>query len=318
MRLRLSLFTGILIAAGSLFAQSALAQELDPILHPPEFVPNFGAFTSGYSQMPYYQEDILLMHRSAGNYGGDIDWAAGPRLVLGIPLGDLGAIEFAYFGLYNLNRSLVAPGAATADVGGNTGTGLNNRADYRSVVNNGELNYRCWLTPGFSLVTGFRYLNWHENLNTAFDPVNPFAGVVVPPGSVTQAVHTSNNLYGFQIGAEWKTAVTDRFGLEIAGKTGIFDARNEMDATASVPGFGTFNASASSSRAAFIGELGLIGTYRCTDYLKLRAGYELMWVEGLALAPDQVTTANFAGPSTVSNHGGVFLHGAVMGLEYRW
>jgi hypothetical protein len=44
----------------------------------------------------------------------------------------------------------------------------------------------------------------------------------------------------------------------------------------------------------------------------------VMWVEGIALAPDQANAANFPGASSVNNRGGVFLHGAVLGMELKW
>jgi hypothetical protein len=55
-----------------------------------------------------------------------------------------------------------------------------------------------------------------------------------------------------------------------------------------------------------------------TPYCNVRAGYQVMWVEGIGLAPDQVNPANFLGAPSVNNRGGVFLHGAVLGMELRW
>ena len=77
-------------------------------------------------------------------------------------------------------------------------------------------------------------------------------------------------------------------------------------------------AGAGNTRTSMIAELGLIGTYSVTGYLKLRAGYQVMWIEGLALAPDQISSVNFVGASSISNRAGVFLHGAIAGAELRW
>jgi hypothetical protein len=314
MRFDLSSVAAMLIAAGCIVS-SAHAQDFGALLQAPVDIPPLPSAGPGYSMLPYLQEEAILMHRSAGGFDGSIDWAAGPRFVLGIPVGEATTVEFGYFGLYNMNGSTFSAAPATVDVGAAPTTAINNRADYRSVLNNGELGLRHWLTPQFSVLAGFRYLNWHEDLNAAFDPLTPIAGV---PGSANTFVHTSNNLYGFQLGANWTAMLTDRFGIDIGGKAGIFGARTAFDANTSLPGLGAFSTSDSTTRASFVGELGVVGTYNLTSYMKLRAGYQVMWVEGVALAPDQFNGATFTGTSGVSNRAGVFLHGAVVGLEYRW
>jgi len=51
----------------------------------------------------------------------------------------------------------------------------------------------------------------------------------------------------------------------------------------------------------------------------IRAGYNLIWIDGLALAPNQFdfSVADNAG-SALASGGGVFLNGANLGLEARW
>jgi hypothetical protein len=256
---------------------------------------------NGYSILNYYQTDAVVMRRSAGSFnGGEPDWSIGPRLILGRGLSDRDAIEIGYFAQYQMNGSFFTPGV--------NGITANNREDYRSEMNSAELNWRHWLMPDLSVIAGFRYLNWHENLNAAFDTVNP-----LPPGSVNQVYHTSNNLFGFQTGGDWKHHFNDKFGIELGAKVGVYGTRTEMDGS-----LGALQTTAASSRASFVGELGLIGTYNLTTYLNVRAGYQVMWVEGIALAPDQANAANFLGSPSVSNRGGVFLHGGVLGLELKW
>jgi hypothetical protein len=267
---------------------------------------NQPAAMNGYSILNYYQTDAIAMRRSAGSFnGGELDWSVGPRIVLGRGLSDRDAFEIGYFAQYQMNGNVFVPGGA--------GFNVNNRADYRSELNSAELNYRHWFTPELSVLAGFRYLNWHENLNTAFDTASP-----LPPGTVNQVYHTSNNLFGLQTGGDWKHCFNDKFGIELGAKAGVYGTHVEMDGTVNVPGIGILSTNANSSRASFVGELGLIGTYKVTTYLNARAGYQVMWVEGIALAPDQVTPANFLGAPSVNNRGSVFLHGAVLGLELRW
>ena len=181
---------------------------------------------NGNCILNYYQTDAVVMRRSAGSFnGGEPDWSIGPRLILGRGMSDRDAIEIGYFAQYQMNANVFAPGV--------NGFTANNREDYRSEMNSAELNWRHWLTPELSVIAGFRYLNWHENLNAAFDTVSP-----LPPGSVNQAYHTSNNLFGFQTGGDWKHAFNDRFGIEIGSKVGVYGTRTEMDGTLGIPGIG--------------------------------------------------------------------------------
>ena len=71
---------------------------------------------------------------------------------------------------------------------------------------------------------------------------------------------------------------------------------------------------------AFEGELNLSGIFRINDVWSLKAGYSVMWIEGLALAPDQLDFNFAVSPSgnTLTSDGGMFIHGANVGLEARW
>ena len=256
---------------------------------------------NGVCILNYYVEDAVIMHRSSGPFAGDVDWSAGPRLLLGRGLSDRDAFEFAYFAQYDMNGSFFNPGGPP--------TMMNQRQDYRSEFNSFELNYRHWFLPELSLIAGFRYVNWHEDLNAAFDTA---------PGPVNLVDHTSNNLFGFQIGGDWKQKFGDRFGIELGGKAGIYGNRSELDGSGFVPGVGSGDVNTAAWRTAFVGELSLVGTYNLTTYLKFRAGYEAMWIQGLALAPDQISPTNFLAAPSINSRGGVFLHGAIVGLELQW
>ena len=113
-----------------------------------------------------------------------------------------------------------------------------------------------------------------------------------------------------------------RFGWEATGKAGIFG--NDAQQKQSVTDFPNFprrpTVSSGGGVMAFVGELNLSGLYRLTDVWNIRAGYSILWIEGLALAPDQLDFNFAASPSgnQLHNGGGMFLHGANVGLEARW
>jgi hypothetical protein len=73
----------------------------------------------------------------------------------------------------------------------------------------------------------------------------------------------------------------------------------------------------SRSDVAAVIEFGVTGKYMITPHFWLNAGYDLMWVTGLALAPEQMDFS--ARPSGHLNTGGtVFYHGLTAGFEWTF
>ena len=55
-----------------------------------------------------------------------------------------------------------------------------------------------------------------------------------------------------------------------------------------------------------------------TDHLALRGGYRLLWLDGVALASDQLAVSDFANGSGFNDSGNVFYHGAFAGFELAY
>jgi len=163
---------------------------------------------------------------------------------------------------------------------------------------------------------GFRYLNYGEQFNIASQRT---VGGLPETGSYN--VRTANHLYGMQVGARTRRT-QGRFGYEAGGKAGLFG--NDSQQTQSVTDFPNFplrpTVSNSSAVAAFLGEANLTGLYRLNNVWNVRAGYNVIWIQGLALAPNQLNF-NFASAqagSQLNNSSGLLLHGFNVGLEARW
>ncbi len=170
---------------------------------------------------------------------------------------------------------------------------------------------RC--CDGMSLSYGFRYVDLDESLR--FVDNNP-----------SIATFTADNaLYGFQLGVDaplWD----DGCGLRIDGlaKAGVY--LNDVEATVFAFSGGATQrfGNASETSAAFVGELGLTAVYDLSCCLSLRAGYQLLYLDGVALAADQVSnTGNLGGvagppiPVTVDSSS-LLYHGLNVGIERRW
>ena len=182
---------------------------------------------------------------------------------------------------------------------------------YESELDNVEANFRRRMNNNWiTLLAGFRYLRLDESLHSNMVPTGP--------GTTEQfLVNTDNNLYGFQIGADIVLYGSCDCCIRGIAKAGLYgnDAGNRS--AIRNPG-GAIRINDSDSRAAFVGELGVTGTCRLTDRWNLTGSYMLLWIDGVALASDQVSASNFgfANPRGVNTSGDVFYHGFTVGLEF--
>jgi hypothetical protein len=65
--------------------------------------------------------------------------------------------------------------------------------------------------------------------------------------------------------------------------------------------------------------VGLNATWRLNQNWGIRGGYQVYWLEGVALAPDQVLSTDLANQTGgIDPNGHLFLHGANVGLEAAW
>ncbi len=188
--------------------------------------------------------------------------------------------------------------------------------DYATRLYNAELNARWNPCRQVTLLAGFRWIELRENLQGALEP--PSISWEPPFWNTT----TENNLYGFQIGADGKIFESGRFSLDGLVKAGVFD--NNADETTGVSVYKVVRpSSAWSKHASFVGEAGLQCNYQLAKSLVLKAGYEALWLQGVALAPGQIEETYMPRPKTaiaagVNCDSSVFYHGATAGLEYSF
>lgn len=163
---------------------------------------------------------------------------------------------------------------------------------------------------------GFRYINFSDRINLSAQ--RTVGGL---PENGTYNTSTDNNLYGAQLGAKLRRT-SGRFGWDASGFAGIFG--NDASQTQSVTDFPNFpirpTVSSQEGGVAFVGGGNLSGLYSLNQAWNLKAGYSALWIDGLALAPDQLDfdLASAQGGSALNNGGGLLLHGVNVGLEARW
>jgi hypothetical protein len=233
--------------------------------------------------------------------------AAGPDITLLTPIGASLEAEVRFFCVtgWNNSRSASDPSGVQLEGYGLTAPGLSERIDYSSRLYNLEINLRPRIAEGLPLVIGFRTLQLHEWLEAWREG----------PEQVIVGTSVSNFLYGLQVGAEPYLLGGGVLQLNALVKAGIYG--NVASQTSFSPVTET-TVSASQDRVSFVGDVGLTLVYRFSQFFEVRAGYELLWIEGVALAPEQSTSTGLPLPASASVHcsAGSFYQGATVALGF--
>ena len=181
-----------------------------------------------------------------------------------------------------------------------------------------EANGRLALSSRVTVLAGFRWLQLNDNLLGTLTPVK-----IIPPFWNTS---TENNLFGAQLGVEGKILELGRFSLNGLIKAGLFDNDATQSTGVSLQKQ-VYPSGASGDYPAFVSEAGVQLKYQVSQGLALKAGYELLWLDGVALAPGQIketiATEHIPPPSTVQALGinsgsNILFQGFTAGFEYSF
>jgi hypothetical protein len=224
-------------------------------------------------------------------------------------------VELAYMQVDGFEATRTDPGFVSMVTDGTGGNYIvtDASARYNSALYSGELNLRKQWRDGITLLSGFRMLELDENLNTA-------GTAVVGSELVTLDVNAYNHLYGFQVGAD--VEVYNYGGplqINTICKAGVYQNYASQNIRRIDTGVSDEMLGATRERTAFMGEVGVVATYSITKRLAFRATVQAVWLEGIALAPEQIGESNFrTSEAYVDAAGGVFYYGGGLGLEYRF
>ncbi|MEZ6064438.1 MAG: hypothetical protein R3B90_01745 [Planctomycetaceae bacterium] len=160
-----------------------------------------------------------------------------------------------------------------------------------------------------------------------YDAINP----AVPTLDRISALfngQTDNELNGLQLSAAARMVPSEIFEFEVFGRLGLFHNRASGGYAELLAGGGTDNSNYLRSfvndreRGSFGANFGIKGLLNITDYISLTAGYEVLVLTNIALAPDQIGNVQrdlFGNPHYALNASGLFFgHGGNLGLEIRW
>ncbi len=185
-------------------------------------------------------------------------------------------------------------------------------------------------TRTYSYLAGVRYMRLNEILNIGATDIPNTGDTVNPTLDGVYNVRTNNDLTGGQLGASigYETA---RWSLGSSVKGGAFWNRMDLRSNFSV---GTQDTEVLNSadivndredNISFIGEFQVLGKWHLRPNVSLRAGFEILYVDSVALAPHQVNFVRTppdgfgnTGYTPIAGDGDIFCIGSSLGIEaYR-
>jgi hypothetical protein len=229
-------------------------------------------------------------------------------------------VDIRYFGVEQCTGttglvSVPAGSTFVLDPNNPIGGPINARLDGSTSLHSGEINLRRNLTPRVTLLAGLRYVSLRDAMVLAGadvgDPVQKFL-----------TFGATNDLYGLQIGADgilWTNG--ERLRVESALKAGVFANGAKVTISGTDEDTGErFRFPFGSDHTAFVGDLNFVGVYQLSERWAVRAGYQLLWVGGVATGSTVLHGVNFEDdvrPKVITSDT-VFFHGALLGLERSW
>lgn len=289
----------------------------------------------------YWQRDrgAFVSYSTAGINGPsvldrdvmELDYELGTRASVEFCTHHGQSVEVLYFGaqhwqdtvdLYRPN-TLYSPYAFVANPALNVpgyDAALRHTLGFSSELHNAEVNY--WIPLHFmrrlhvAFVLGTRWMHLDEEFL--------FEGFTTTDASSTFTV-ARNDLIGGHLGFMAMLPVNCCMSLRFDGRVGGFT--NLARQRTHIRTFDIATATQTldyeefirSDHGAFVGQGSLVANYHLSCHITLYAGYEVMWVDGLVLAPEQFNP-QFPPQREVriNNNGDVLYHGALAGVEVTW
>lgn len=253
-------------------------------------------------------------------------------------------LEFVYSGLNKWDQSASATSSTaslfsfisafgTVPAGGfdDSDRSLIHTLGYTSELHNGEINFRRrWAEPhGFfqgSFLMGVRYIDIDERASLTARGTNNNTFANNGARFFDYTVNTQNSLTGFQVGADlWYNLIP---GVKIGGegKTGVYNNRAHQNTAITANSLvGAVTEEVLTNRCAYVTQLSSQIVYRLNYSWTFRSSYQLMYIDGVALAaenfnptPPSIFLPNSARTASLSNDAEIVLQGFTLGAEYSW
>ncbi len=148
-------------------------------------------------------------------------------------------------------------------------------------------------------------------------------------GDLAYTIDADNDLFGAQFGMDTALRLTTRWTLSMFGEIGVYGNRATQDSTIAINNAATVvQETAASRRASMVLEAGFLSTFKIVPRGTLRAGYQIVYIDGIALGSDSFNfqtggaaplgTALAGRQAFINDNGNAVYHGPTVGFEYVW
>jgi hypothetical protein len=186
---------------------------------------------------------------------------------------------------------------------------------YTSEILSGELNLKAtWKRRSLERAElfGLRYvrIREHFNLLSQDEATSTFLN-----GFGSYDIETENDMFGLQYGQESTLPLHDLVSLHAKIRAGVYYNTMESHSRVISNALLVNDVGGREEDVAFVGEVNVNCKVKLSHWAAARAGYNLLWVEGVALAPEQDYPNALTGFAQLNDNGGMFLHGFNIGIE---
>jgi hypothetical protein len=239
----------------------------------------------------------------------DLGTRGGLRLSAARDIGFLGDLELEFFTVDQMSasKSIAAPGAEMVVYGATFGTSPLD-VKYSSDLYGVEANWRqSWFDGRVKTLIGYRQMKLGEEMAVTD---------AASPPRLFQA-ELDNRLRGWQVGLEAALLRRDQLEIDAGVKYGEYRNSASLDAAFPQAGPGAgFDADGKEDARSREVWLGL--NYHMTDSLALRLGYQAMWLDGIAVIPEQLDDLAVPLRGRMDMDGKVFYQGVNLGARFDW
>ena len=231
-------------------------------------------------------------------------WEAGPEFIVQRWTESGWGIEGRYFNSRGAQDNYFIPTVTTfrtAGIGVTILGGGSLDTNYKTDLDSFELNVLKQITPGISVLAGFRSMRVRDQVHM---------NIATPVTFVEWDVH--NKMYGGQIGVNLGFT-TPGIPLQFNGtlKAGWFGTSSDNDFTSTIVARDSTKASPNS----FVGEANLALSYQLLRNLSIRAAYTALYIDKVGLAGESAasTVQVAGGTSSPVSTGHIFYNGVSFG-----
>ncbi len=305
----------------------------------------FGIYGIGF--LRDYEDDIILSYNPVGDVlastSADNGLMGGFETMIGRRGCNGAGWEARYWGLYPGQSSATILNATTSlrdfqfitdptsgfDAYNIFNTSNDHRVYRDNQFHNVELNLLgnagCNGSRSYEWIAGFRWFEFDEYFQySAFNTAGGY------PPRYDYNIDVSNTLLGFQMGGRKEICCGSKFRLHLGGRAGVFNnhIRSRQFFVNDTGVYGQLNAgggagndydyTSTKNDLAVLGELDLGMSYQFSCCARVRAGYRVIGISGVALAPNQIPR-NFTDTmdlQRIKSNGGLILHGFYVGGEF--